>query len=292
MEIRDNKLLCNKPVDATLSSGAGQFRAYQASNKPSFLIRNDGNDTYFMLTNASDPWGNFNSLRPFRISNTTGWCWFGHRAKFSAAASDANFPQIVGNGTHLSLGPWDSNVYDIIIGNSGLDGNDSYALRPSVRSGAAGHLHLGSPTYRWRNIYSATSVNVSSDRRMKKDIEYIPYENSVAFVKNLKPAQYRYIDGDSGRIHRGLIAQDVEDSFNSLNISSMDFAGFIKSPIYETTMDENGNEVATDNIKDYVYSLRYDEFESDMINVLKYLLEENESIKQQLKELKGGNANG
>ena len=105
MEIRDNKLLCNKPVDATLSSGAGQFRAYQASNKPSFLIRNDGNDTYFMLTNASDPWGNFNNLRPFRISNTTGWCWFGHRAKFTAAASNANFPHIVGNGSSLSLGP-------------------------------------------------------------------------------------------------------------------------------------------------------------------------------------------
>lgn len=211
----------------------------------------------------------------------------------SASTSDANIPQLVGNGSVIGIGPWDSNNYDIIVGSSASDGSDAYALRPSKKSGTDGHLWLGTANYRWRGIYSASNVNVSSDRRLKKDIEYIPYEDSIAFIKTLRPAQYKLLDGDSGRTHRGLIAQDVEESIiKTLNKSSLDFAGYCKSPIYETTIDEDGNEVATDQIKDYVYSLRYDEFESDMINVLKYLLEENESIKQQLEQLKGGNLNG
>lgn len=37
-----------------------------------FLVRNDGSDTWFMLTNENDTLGGYNSLRPFRINNSTG----------------------------------------------------------------------------------------------------------------------------------------------------------------------------------------------------------------------------
>lgn len=37
-----------------------------------FLIRNDGNHIYFMLTNSGDQYGGYNSLRPLYISNSTG----------------------------------------------------------------------------------------------------------------------------------------------------------------------------------------------------------------------------
>lgn len=266
---------------------AGQFYAIANNSSPSFLIRNDGSDTWFMFTNSNDILGAYNDLRPMRINNSNGKVYFGQETTiqrgrglvFTASASNDNFPHIVGNGTMLCLGPTGNNVYDVIIGNSGIDGGDSYSLRPSIQNGVSGHVHLGTATYRWRNIYSATSVNVSSDRRMKKDIEYISYEDSINFIKALKPAQYKYIDGDSGRTHRGLIAQDVEDSFEELGITSSDFAGFIKSPIYETKENENGEEISTNVIRDYNYSLRYDEFESDLINAVKYLLEEVEKLK-------------
>ena len=37
-----------------------------------FGIRNDGVDTYFMLTDPGDPYGSWNNLRPIVINNTTG----------------------------------------------------------------------------------------------------------------------------------------------------------------------------------------------------------------------------
>lgn len=37
-----------------------------------FFIRNDGGNTYFMLTNSGDQMGTWNGLRPLTISNTTG----------------------------------------------------------------------------------------------------------------------------------------------------------------------------------------------------------------------------
>ncbi|WP_211445613.1 pyocin knob domain-containing protein [Enterobacter mori] len=53
----------------------------QSSSANSFRIgyggygtfwRNDGANLYLMLTNQNDPWGNYNALRPFRVSTNNG----------------------------------------------------------------------------------------------------------------------------------------------------------------------------------------------------------------------------
>ncbi len=62
-------------VIGTLGSGAGQFRAV-AGNYGCFL-RNDGSDTYFLLTNSGTPYGGWNSLRPFTIDNASGNLYLG-----------------------------------------------------------------------------------------------------------------------------------------------------------------------------------------------------------------------
>ena len=51
-------------------SRPGQFIA--AAGDYSFMIRNDGNATYFLLTNKGDPTGSWNNLRPIQIANATG----------------------------------------------------------------------------------------------------------------------------------------------------------------------------------------------------------------------------
>jgi hypothetical protein len=38
------------------------------------IVRNDGDATYILLTDADDPYGDYNSLRPFAIKNSTGTC--------------------------------------------------------------------------------------------------------------------------------------------------------------------------------------------------------------------------
>ncbi|MEX0575239.1 hypothetical protein ABZE59_008365, partial [Enterobacter cloacae subsp. cloacae] len=70
------------------ANGAGQFSGYLRSNGEvqsisanSYRIaygnygcfwRNDGNNLYLMLTNKGDAYGNYNSLRPLRVSLETG----------------------------------------------------------------------------------------------------------------------------------------------------------------------------------------------------------------------------
>ena len=54
------------------------FRA--VSGNYGFFIRNDGSNTYFMLTNSGDQYGNWNSLRPIMINNSTGLVTLGNGA--------------------------------------------------------------------------------------------------------------------------------------------------------------------------------------------------------------------
>ena len=52
----------------------GSFRAV-AGNFGAFF-RNDGSDTYILLTASGDVYGSWNGLRPFRINNTSGYTYF------------------------------------------------------------------------------------------------------------------------------------------------------------------------------------------------------------------------
>lgn len=52
------------------SGAANAFRA--VNTKASFIIRNDGYSTYFLLTDADKPYDTYNSLRPLYINNSTG----------------------------------------------------------------------------------------------------------------------------------------------------------------------------------------------------------------------------
>ena len=54
------------------TTSANAFRIV-AGNYGVFL-RNDGSDTYFLITNSGDQYGSWNSLRPFSFSNSTGLC--------------------------------------------------------------------------------------------------------------------------------------------------------------------------------------------------------------------------
>ena len=43
-----------------------------AHNNKGVMLRNDGNSTYFLITNDGDPYGEWNNLRPLIIDNTSG----------------------------------------------------------------------------------------------------------------------------------------------------------------------------------------------------------------------------
>lgn len=115
-----------------------------------------------------------------------------------------------------------------------------------LRSNQSGNYSCGTSIYRWSEVYSSTSEITTSDRNLKNTISYdlTAYD---ALFSALKPCSFQYNDGKSGRTHIGMIAQDVEEALSAAGLTSLDFAGFVKSPDEEA---EGG----------YIYSLRYEEF--------------------------------
>ncbi len=152
-------------------------------------------------------------------------------------------------------------------------------------------ISLGTETLNWKNIYSVNGIIQTSDRNKKNAMVELDPEKARAFIYGLKPSTYKMNAGTSGRIHWGLISQDIEELFEEIGMTSLDFAGFIKSPkIQRITEDENGKELQKPIEKviegEYDYSLRYDEFIAPIIKVIQSQHEEIETLKQETAVLK------
>ena len=147
-----------------------------------------------------------------------------------------------------------------------------WALAPIVN----GKMALGSPNRKWTQVYANSATINTSDRNEKKDIEILNDELSERFLMSLNPVSYKLINGESGRTHYGFIAQDVEDTLNSLGLTAMDFAGFCKDQktrdVETVRYTEDGYEIIDEdgNVEtnihqepipnEYSYGLRYEEF--------------------------------
>ena len=115
----------NETVGGTLTStgemrgglGSGQFRAAQGNY--GFFIRNDGDNTYFMLTDSGNPYGGWNSLRPFTINNNNGLVHFGTGVQID---NDTNLV-LVGGRIEKDAGTWWIGGRDeAIVKNTRVDG--------------------------------------------------------------------------------------------------------------------------------------------------------------------------
>lgn len=148
---------------------------------------------------------------------------------------------------------------DALYGDIYLESGDNCSIHISDDVACSGDFRprdrasnsLGTTRYMWSDVYVQNDPIVTSDANAKKDVvrDLTGYES---FFDALSPCTYKFIDGESGRTHLGMISQDVEKALADCNISSMDFAGFIKSP----KKDEKGNVVDGE----YAYALRYGEF--------------------------------
>lgn len=146
----------------------------------------------------------------------------------------------------------------------------------AFRPASDNDYELGGIDNRWLEIYAVNDVINTSDAREKKNIEYDmdKYEN---FFLSLKPTQYKFIDNNSERYHIGFISQDVESSLLENNLSSFEFAGFIKTPLYD----------ADNNLCDYRYGLRYGEFTALNTYMIQKLYKRIDELENKIIELKG-----
>lgn len=130
-------------------------------------------------------------------------------------------------------------------------------LRPASTS-----CDLGTSGWLWGDIYATNGTINTSDRNRKTDISY-DMSRYEAIFDALKPANFKMIDGTSGRTHTGFISQDIEDALAPCGLTSIDFATFIKSP----KVDEDGKVIEGE----YVYGLRYDELIALMVTQIQSL---------------------
>lgn len=114
----------------------------------------------------------------------------------------------------------------------------SSAFRP--HGDYAGSVTLGTSSVRWGQIYTTKAVSVSSDRKIKNNIEYLASNQKYErFFTGLKPSRYRLNDETDGRYHIGFIAQDVEEELLKAGLTKADFAGLsIEEDFYSLCYEE------------------------------------------------------
>lgn len=188
--------------------------------------------------------------------------------------SDIHTKHYIGNGAqiHLAYTDGDSN---------GVIGAPNH-FRPATDSS----VNLGAYDHRWKEIYCINSTINLSDRRDKNTIESLDISLIKPFIMGLNPCSYKLNNGDSGRTHYGMIAQEVETLMDDLKMTSLDFAGLIKSPKTKEIITENKDgtsSISEETIPDkYVYGLRYGEFISPMIKLLQNHEQEIAILKNEL----------
>lgn len=173
-----------------------------------------------------------------------------------------------------------------------------------------GTYTLGKSNDRWKEIWCSTSLNTSSDRNLKKDIQDLSSDERYAkFFMLLQPKSYLFKDGESGRTHVGFISQDVEGAMAECGLSSLEFAGFCKDQKIEVRQEmeeihhpadkETGKEEWTEQKENqieepvfddegnpvYEYSLRYEEFIAFNTMMIQELYKKNETLEDRISKL-------
>ncbi|MCI8365233.1 MAG: BppU family phage baseplate upper protein [Eubacterium sp.] len=161
-------------------------------------------------------------------------------------------------------------------------------IRSDICPTTANEFKLGTSYYRWKEIWCSTSLNTTSDRNLKKNINNLSADDRYCkFFMLLQPKSYLFKDGESGRTHIGFISQDVEEAMSTCGLSSLEFAGFCKDQKIERIENEEGiieeNPVFDDEGNPvYIYSLRYEEFIALNTMMIQKLHEENMNLDKRL----------
>lgn len=139
---------------------------------------------------------------------------------------------------------------------------------PQITPSSNKSFDFGSSSYMFRNVYAnqfyqnGTAIS-TSDRRKKTGIKGIG-QKYIEFFRKLKPRLFRFKDGESGRLHSGFIAQEVEEAAAESGIPTKDLAFLC--------IDENGD-----------YGLRYEELIAIQTQVIQDLLKRVEDLEEKVK---------
>lgn len=160
-----------------------------------------------------------------------------------------------------------------------------------------GHASYRFAEFRCNNIYISSGTAVTSDARYKDDIKPLDDKTIFDFVMSLTPSSYKYKDGESGRTHFGLIAQDVEKVVNNIGLTTKDFGGIVienlTEEVEQEVIDESGETVIEKHLEEtgeVKYNLRYEEFIAPLIKTVQIQQKTIESLTQRIAALEANNS--
>lgn len=269
-----------------ISRSANAYRA--AYGNYGFFIRNDGRNTYFLLTASGDPLGSWNALRPITIANASGAVSMGNGLS-------------VGRGVDVTSGniriPTSSTSWIDMRTNAAL--SNSSAVATSSASAIVRQEHadryfmvggLGNSQFGFYMINKSRTANgtdaqaflqsdgvwycggngsfndvyIRSDRRSKRQIRKI--ERALDKVEQIEGVLYEIQVYDRYEQSGGLIAQDVQKVQPEL-----------------VTVDHN------DQSGQARLRLNYNGVIGMLVEAVKELREEVRELRGEMSVLKGGN---
>ena len=117
----------------------------------------------------------------------------------------ANGQQVLFNsGSMITLS---TNNYPTVVAGTQVTLNGDKVYAPNIYPRNTGTFYLGAQSNRWSGIYSKVAVNVSSDERLKENIEDIDEKQCVDFISGLDVKSFNYKGDDKEKI--GVIAQQL-----------------------------------------------------------------------------------
>ncbi|EPM7029699.1 hypothetical protein ACTPJS_004650 [Escherichia coli] len=123
-------------VDGEIVSKSGNgFRIVQGDY--GFFIRNDGSNTYFMLTNLGDSLGTWNSLRPLIINNASGAVSIGNGLNVTGDTVSSSRVR-AGNGKKFSISSSNSSTKEATFN---LWGNSSRPVVAELGDDSGWHFY-------------------------------------------------------------------------------------------------------------------------------------------------------
>ncbi|EHF3547118.1 phage tail protein [Salmonella enterica] len=269
-----------------ISRSANAYRA--AYGNYGFFIRNDGENTYFLLTASGDPLGSWNALRPITIANASGAVSMGNGLS-------------VGGGVDVTSGniriPTSSTSWIDMRTNAAL--SNSSAVNTSSASAIVRQEHadryfmvggLGNSQFGFYMINKSRTANgtdaqaflqndgvwycggngsfndvyIRSDRRSKRNIRKI--ERALDKLERIEGVLYEIQVYDRYEQSGGLIAQDVQKVQPEL-----------------VTVDHN------DQSGQARLRLNYNGVIGMLVEAVKELREEVRELRGEMSVLKGGN---
>lgn len=141
-------------------------------------------------------------------------------------------------------------------------GANTIAAFGTIRPDTDNVRDLGTPTFRWDDVFATNGVIQTSDRRAKRDIRALSY--GLSELMELRPVTYKWKkDPDKGD-QMGLIAQEVQKVMSEI----------VYDPKLDRVLNEDGNLVARENADELKLGISY----SALIPVIINSVQEQQSI--------------